>query len=461
VRRKLLVALAVTLSVSLGRTSNGDPRWFSSNTIREFQLEAPYDDLFRGARAEPDYEVTGRLSYLDPVSGRRIYVSGVKVATRGGTSRQPGECDFPKLKLAFTEGATAGSIFTGTATLKLGTHCADRPDQQLTEEFGRLANEKAPHREALVYALLDAVEAPTLRARAARMSYVFTDAPASRQAPLVRNVLLLEDDDEAIKRFGATTRLTEDRFDTARSTFKETDVARLAFAEAMVGNFDWCLRFFAGDRYRCDDTHPLWNILGLARDDGSTLPVIYDFDLSGIVVGRHIWFPQVFDESFLPSGSRIEIEVLAQLQRTRSLFGRGLLDETRAAFMRRRNAAYRAVIESVADEEGRALANAYLDAFFTLIAKDATFYQDVIATGSVQAHLDSGGTEPACGDNSAIPVGTPVTAPLAREGEMALVRVLDALWHWTPPQLCDAIHRQPVWVPRSAVTSNYPASGSR
>ena len=127
---------------------------------------------------------------------------------------------------------------------------------------------------------------------------------------------LLEDDDDASRRLGATIQLTEDRFDTARSTFAEADSARLAFAQAMVGNFDWCLRFHPGDRYRCDDLHPLWNILGVAHDDTWALPVVYDFDLSGIVVGRHNWFGKVFSTSFVPSRSRIEIEVMA-LRRNR------------------------------------------------------------------------------------------------------------------------------------------------
>ena len=54
-------------------------------------------------------------------------------------------------------------MFAGTGALKFGTHCADLPGEQLTRRYGRLANQQAPLREALVYALLDAVEVPTLR----------------------------------------------------------------------------------------------------------------------------------------------------------------------------------------------------------------------------------------------------------------------------------------------------------
>ena len=85
-----------------------------------------------------------------------------------------------------------------------------------------------------------------------------------------------------------------EQFTTARELFAPADTARLAFAEAMIGNFDWCLRFYADDTYRCDAKQPLWNISAFKRDDGRALPVIADFDLAGMVVGSHNWFDQVY-----------------------------------------------------------------------------------------------------------------------------------------------------------------------
>ena len=102
----------------------------------------------------------------------------------------------------------------------------------------------------------------------------------------------------------------------------------------MIGNFDWCLRMFGGDIYRCDERHPLWNVLAVTRSEGHALPLIYDFDLAGPVVGRHVWFKQVFDATYVQPPSNVRVEVLAQVQRTRSLFDRALLDETRAHFLR-------------------------------------------------------------------------------------------------------------------------------
>jgi hypothetical protein len=449
--------LTILLHSSMARVAGADDgRWYANRESIDLRLEGPFPDLFAKARRNPEYEIRATLSYVEPGSTRRTQLPGVLVSTRGHTSRRSTECVFPKLKLRFTSRLPEASMFAGIRTLKLGTHCADLPGEQLTPKFGRLGNQKAPLREAMVYALLDAVNVPTLRTRPARIAYIFTDAAGHRRASLVRNALLLEDDDDAKKRLGATTQLKDDRFDTARSTFHEADSARLAFGQAMVGNFDWCLRFYTGDHYRCDDLHPLWNILGFARDDGWTLPLPYDFDLSGIVVGQHDWFDKVFSTAFVASRSRVEIEVLAQLQRTRSLFGRDRLDRTRAEFLAHRDAAYRVIAEIGADAGGQALATAHLDAFFSIIGSDQQFYRPVVVGENVMAFLDSAGTEAPCGDRSIIPVGTPVSAPTATEGDFVQVRLLDALWHWLPPRSCDRVHAEPIWVSQSAIDVAFP-----
>ena len=51
-----------------------------------------------------------------------------------------------------------------------------------------------------------------------------------------------------------------------------------------------------------------------AREGGRSLPLIYDFDESGMVTGRHDWFDDVLNENFSPVKSHPDVEVLAQLQ---------------------------------------------------------------------------------------------------------------------------------------------------
>src|SRR5262249_5025705 len=154
----------------------------------------------------------------------------------------------------------------------IGTHCGDGPDDVLSPRWGRLRNEHSPLREAFAYRLLEALHVPSLKARPVRISYVDTKA----RTTLVRYAMFLEDDDEAESRLGSSERYTEDTFGSADVRLTPADSARLAFAEALVGNFDWCVRFSPDDTYRCDGRHALWNVLAFKRPDGSTVPLPYD-----------------------------------------------------------------------------------------------------------------------------------------------------------------------------------------
>ena len=212
--------------------------------------------------------------------------------------------------------------------IKVGTHCGERPDTQRTPK-GRLANDKTPHREAFVYRVLEIVGVPSLKARPAEITYV--DAGKT----LVRRAMFVEDLDDTMRRLGAERELPVAQFTNARATFGVADGVNLAFAEALIGNFDWCLKWTADDTYRCDARDRLWNVAVLVRPQAQALPLMYDFDITGMVTGPHGWFPRVFNEAFLPSRSRAEVQAMAQVQRTRSLFSRAELNAARRTGIRR------------------------------------------------------------------------------------------------------------------------------
>ncbi len=77
--------------------------------------------------------------------------------------------------------------------------------------------------------------------------------------------------------------------------------------------------------------------------------------------------------------SHPEIEVLGQVQRTRALFPRDVLDAARARFMGRKAEAYRVLHDAVLDEGGRRRIQEYLDGFFNAIGSDTAFYRPVVA----------------------------------------------------------------------------------
>ena len=363
-RNALLAAVVITGCALTARTGAAGANIFAGDSPAILTMTAPFSDLFTRAKSETDYQVKGQLTWSDG-SPSPVTLDGVIFSERGHTSRQTSECAFPKLKVDLSATRRSGTPLDGVKTFKLGTHCGERGDDELTPRYGRLANQRAPAREAMVYRMLHAADIPTLLARPARVTYVNTDAPD--QEPLTRFALLLEDDDEAQARLGASGQIDEDGFGSARETFDLDDTARLAFAQAMVGNFDWCVRMFRGDIYRCDERHPLWNVLAFERRNRKAIPLPYDFDLSGPVVGRHIWFGQAFSADYAQPPSDVSVEVQAQVQRTRSLFERSVLDETRAYFLAVRSKILEAIDRSSADSRGQELARQYVDAFYDAI----------------------------------------------------------------------------------------------
>jgi hypothetical protein len=214
---------------------------FSSDAPVELKLEAPLQQLFEKGVTDEKFSVPGVLSYGN-------VPTDVDVSVRGHTSKRENECSFPKLKLGFDKaGDRAQSIFAGLDGLRIGTHCGENPGAERTPRFGRLANEKSPLREVLVYRLLEAAGVTTLKARAARITYV---DKAAHTSPVVRNAMLPEDDDDLMKRLGGTAEITMEQFTSARDRFAPRDTAALAFAQAMIGNFDWGLLFDPDDANR-------------------------------------------------------------------------------------------------------------------------------------------------------------------------------------------------------------------
>lgn len=431
--------LAAVLSTS--------PSLFSTSEPIAFELTAPFNELFQYARDDDTYTVTGTLT----VAGTRI--DGVTVGVRGNTSRRESECAFPKLKITLPD-APAAAPFAGMKSIKIGTHCGDAPPHRLTPRFGRLANQQSPRREVFVHALLEAVGVPALKARAAVITYVYADASAEQPRRIERAALILEDADAAIKRTGGRREIGERDFTTAQALFAPEDTAAVVLAEAMIGNFDWCLKMTADDNYRCDRRHPVWNITVADTGDGKARPLLHDFDVSGIVTGRHPWFGDVFNAAFVPSRSPIEVEVLAQVQRARTLFSRADLDRARRAFVARKSQALRAIDAAALDPEGRRIARSYLNAFFSAIESDAAFYRPVVVASGVTAFATSA-RQPVC-RAATIPPGTPVSEPLRTEGALVQVLLLDALWRWAPPARCPGI-RGPLWIEAAAIGRDFPS----
>jgi hypothetical protein len=421
---------------------------FDRDDVLHVRLKAPFNELFDHAFDDQTYTVNGTLSGGGPDIP-------VTISVRGNSSRYLQECTFPKLTLRLSGEGDIPPPFSGGRKLKIGTHCAERADDDLSPQLGRWGNDKGPHREALVYRLLNAMDLRTLRARPARIEYVYTDPHDNRtpdqHRPFARNALFVEDDDDAMRRFGAEGGLKN--FADGRTNFTADDALDLAFGEAMICNFDWCLKFAADDPHLCEDDEILYNVLAFRRQEAA-FPVMYDFDLAGMVTGGHRWFDSRFDQNFLESRSAVAIEAIGQVQRMRSLFTREELDAARARFIGRKSIAYRVVDRAPADVRGRAIIRSYLDAFFWAIGDEAVFYQSVVMRGGEVAYFDPGGAAAICAEHGPIPIGTPVSPVVSSAGAMIQIHLLDIVGQLAKE--CPDIRRGPVWVHQAAVGSGFP-----
>jgi len=436
-----LRASAVLVALAFAVAARQEPKkapltaLLDGDGVATLTLEAPLQQLFDSKSEDDDFSVPGTITIGD------VVLRDAAVSVRGHTSRRETECTFPKLKLKLK----------GAGSIKIGTHCGEAADGQLSPKYGRLVNEKSPHREGLAYRMLQAAAVPALRARPARVTYV---DPSAGGQPLVRNALLLEDDDDAMKRVGGTAELTMENFGNVVTRKATSDAVLVAFGEAMIGNFDWCLKFTADDAYRCDATKPLWNVLGFDRG-GSALLMMKDLDLAAIVVGKHGWFDTVWNPAFVPSKSPAEIEVLSQVQRTRALFPRDVLDTARRHFLERKDAVLAAIQSAQVDPAGRELARTYAGHFFAAIADDQAFYRPVVARGDVRIFMDAQGTKEACTAGDTMRPGTPVNV-VQRSGAMSQVIVLDAQWRWASKNECNNVQNGPVWISSDAITPDFP-----
>ena len=302
--------------------------------------------------------------------------------------------------------------------------------------------------------MLEAAGTPVLRTRAARITYV----ERRGAAPLTRNALLIEDDRDARTRARAHEEIPMESFGHAAARgVSGQNAGLIAFGEALVGNFDWCLQVRAGRhvpvrRQQAALEHP--GVRDRQRrhvDDERFRPRR----------GRRRPAPLVRQGlepcCFVESHSRVQIEVLSQVQRTRSLFSRTDLDELRRHFVERRTAVYAAIDGAPVDSGGRGLARSYADAFYDAIQSDAAFYRPIVAASDVRVFLDPRQMREACGSGDVMRAGTPVN-PIARSGGMSRVVMLDALWRWADTRECDDVQNGPVWIRSDAITREYPGA---
>ena len=246
-------ALAI-LATSTGAIAQSGPKpLFGSEAPIKVTVQGPVGGIAR-KMAKSVAPEAGTLSMTTPAETHPIMLSA-----RGLSRRTGGICDFPPLRVEFTQPPAATSLFAGQKRLKLVTHCKNSAGHQ---QYVLM--------EYSAYLLMNQLTPLSHKVRLATVDY----ADASGKVTVSRWGFFIEDLDDLAKRNGLTEARVGDRINAAQ--LDPAYASRVALFMYMIGNLDWSMRAGPQGEGCCHNTR----LLG----GGSALtPVAYDFDYSGIV----------------------------------------------------------------------------------------------------------------------------------------------------------------------------------
>jgi hypothetical protein len=239
---------------------------FAEDTPLEVKLSAPFGAVFRD-RADPEYQ-PATFVYRS-AAGDEVNVP-LRVRVRGKSRAVA--CSFPPLLLNFKTGDLVGTVLEGEDRLKLVTHCQSSTayDNHLRLEY-------------LTYRALNLLTPTSLRARLVTMSYV----DSARERDLgTRPGILLEDEERFAER---KELLIHEAPSVERARYLPEALALVDVFQYFIGNTDWSALEGPDGEACCHNVVPYLVADGTPDDpnDNKMIPVLYDFDASGIVDPPH------------------------------------------------------------------------------------------------------------------------------------------------------------------------------
>jgi hypothetical protein len=185
----------------------------------------------------------------------------ISLSPRGITRLRSDICQFPPLRVEFTQPPPAGSLFHGQRRLKLVTHCRPSADFQQ-----KVLLEYAAYR---LYNLLTQI---SFRARLANIDYVDDSG-----RPYVSRVgFFIEDLDDVARRNAMSPARLGSRVPLQQ--IEPGAGARFAVFNYMISNYDWSMRAGPEGEPCCHNGRLL-----AGHPSGLYTPLPYDFDFSGLV----------------------------------------------------------------------------------------------------------------------------------------------------------------------------------
>jgi hypothetical protein len=247
----ILITLAVTSSfaVEVEKTT----QLFSSDEPIDLILE--YDiKKFRKDKGNNRKYHPASLSYTG--EDGNIVKLDVMIKARGKLRRTFLNCLIPPYKMKFDKIKTKGTIFEDQKTLKLVTHCKNRPKQF----------EQYYIQEYLVYRVYNFLTPMSFKVRFANITYMDSQ---NRVANFTRTAFFIESYKLMAKRNNANTTKVK----TIQLPQADFELSTLVSVfQYLIGNTDWSIR----------SGHNVKRIV-FKNKPGKFFPVPFDFDLSGII----------------------------------------------------------------------------------------------------------------------------------------------------------------------------------
>ena len=232
-------------------TSDLPSSLFQSEEPLYLTLSMDIKSVFQDREEEPSHPA--EISYTDE-EGNKTTIP-IKINVRGNFRKDRNNCDFPPVRLNFSDSTSGNTIFDGQDKLKVVTHCRSRPDMY----------EQSVLKEYLAYKLYNLLAQESYLVRLVNMTYA--DIKGNNDT-LRKMAFFIEPTGQMASRNGCE-RMEVSNIHQTRTNQHKTSV--MALFQYMIGNTDWSV----------------WvqhNIV-LLQDGKSIEPIAvpYDFDWSGLV----------------------------------------------------------------------------------------------------------------------------------------------------------------------------------
>ena len=254
IMERMLVLVAIALMPGTALAQGQVTPLFATDAPIQIRIQGPVNGIARKAAKD----VTPQAATLTLASPSETHA--IQLSARGLSRRTAGICDFPPLRVQFTQAPAATSLFAGQRRLKLVTHCKGSAgfQQHLLTEYS-------------AYLLYNQLTPLSYKARLATVEYAEPDGKVTT----TRWGFFIEDTDDVGKRNGSKEARLGDRI--LATQLEPAQSARVALFQYMIGNLDWSMR--AGPQGEgCCHNNRLFSTAGSAPK-----PAPYDFDFSGLV----------------------------------------------------------------------------------------------------------------------------------------------------------------------------------